>query len=417
MLDALREIIATMKKNKLRTLLTGFAVAWGIFMLIILLAAGNGFKNGVFANFEDQAKTYVIAHPGRTSMPYKGFSTGRRIRFDQRDFDMLRHEVPEIEYLSAGIGNTLTASYGEEYLSMEIQGGTAALQHINNIRIKEGLGRFINQVDEQQRRKVVVIHPEQQKVLFKNENPIGKHLNINGIIYQVIGVYGSSDEFYNNMPPAYIPLSTAQMLYNRGYGYWFLEFTVNGLHSMAQNEAFNERLRQKFGRLHHFDPSDRSAIYLWNAAQEALEIQKVFGIINIFLIVIGLASMMAGIVGVGNIMAIVVKERTREIGIRKAIGASPASVLRLVLFESLFVTLCAGYVGIVLGVGVTELASFLIESAATEEENFTMFINPTVNMGIVLLATGILVAAGALAGLVPARRATKIKPIEAMRAE
>jgi ABC-type antimicrobial peptide transport system, permease component len=417
MLDALREIIATIKKNKLRTLLTGFAVAWGIFMLIILLAAGNGFKNGVFANFEDQAKTYVIVNPGRTSKPYKGFSTGRRIRLDQRDFDMLRNEVPEIEHLSAGIGNTLTASYGEEYLSMEMQGGTASLQHINNIRIKEGLGRFINQVDEQQRRKVVVIHPEQQKVLFKNENPIGKHLNINGIIYQVIGVYGSSDEFYNNMPPAYIPLSTAQMLYNRGYGFWFLEFTVNGLHSMAQNEAFNERLRQKFGRLHHFDPSDRSAIYLWNAAQEALEIQKVFGIINIFLIVIGLASMMAGIVGVGNIMAIVVKERTREIGIRKAIGASPASVLRLVMFESLFVTLCAGYVGIVLGVGVTELANFLIQSAATEEENFTMFMDPTVNMGVVLLATGILVAAGVLAGLVPAQRATKIKPIEAMRAE
>ena len=417
MLDSLREIIATIKKNKLRTLLTAFAVAWGIFMLIILLAAGNGFRNGVFTNFEDQAKTYVIVNPGRTSKPYKGFSTGRRIRLDQRDFDMLRNEIPEIEYLSAGIGNTLTASYGEEYLSMEMQGGTAALQHINNIRIKEGLGRFINQIDEQQRRKVVVIHPEQQKVLFKDQNPIGKYILVRGIPFQVIGVYGSSDEFYSNIPPAYIPLSTAQMLYNRGYGYWFIEFTVNGLEGMAQNEAFNERLRQKFGRLHHFDPSDRSAIYIYNAAQEALEIQNVFGIINVFLIIVGLASMMAGIVGVGNIMAIVVKERTREIGIRKAIGASPASVLRLVMFESLFVTLCAGYVGIVLGVGVTELADFLMQRAATDEDSFTMFVNPTVNMGVVLLATGILVAAGALAGLVPARRATKIKPIEAMRAE
>ena len=417
MLDSLREIIATMKKNKLRTLLTGFAVAWGIFMLIILLAAGNGFKNGVTSNFEDQAKTYVIVHPGRTSKPYKGFSNGRRIRLDQRDFDMLRHEVPEIEYLSAGIGNTLTISYGEEYLSIEMQGGTADLQHITNIRIKEGLGRFINYVDEQQRRKVTVIHPEHQKVLFKGENPVGKYVNVNGIPYQVIGVYGSSDEFYNNSPPAYIPLSTAQMLYNRGFGFWFLEFTVNGLHTMAQNEAFTERLRQKFGRLHNFDPTDRSAIYIWNAAEEALEIQQVFGYINIFLIVVGLASMMAGIVGVGNIMAIVVKERTREIGIRKAIGASPGSVLRLILFESLFVTLCAGYVGIVLGVGLTELAAYIIQNRTTEADNFTMFINPTVDMGVVLLATGILVAAGALAGLVPARKATKIKPIEAMRAE
>jgi len=185
-----------------------------------------------------------------------------------------------------------------------------------------------------------------------------------------------------------------------------------GLHTAAANEAFNQRVREKFAALHGFDPKDRSALYVSNAFERSLEIQQVFGIINIFLFIVGLASMMAGIVGVGNIMVITVKERTKEIGIRKAIGASPSSVLRLIIFESIFVTTCAGYIGIVLGVGLTELLSTLLKSEVGDE---TMFLNPTVNMGTVFGATLLLIICGVIAGLIPALKAVKVKPIEAMR--
>jgi len=417
MLDSIREILATISKNKLRTTLTAFAVAWGIFMLIILLASGNGFNNGVMSNFSGQAKTYVIVYPGRTSMPYNGLPVGRGMRFDHRDFNMLRNDIPEVEYLSAGMGTTLNISYGEEYVSMGLEGATHELSNIINITIKDGMGRFINRTDNIERRKVIVLHPDHVDVLFKGEDPIGKYVIGNGAAYQVIGVYGSSDQFYNNNPPAYVPLNTAQMLYNRGYGFWYLEFTVTGLNTLEENEAFNTRLREKFGQLHRFDPKDRSALYIYNNAKDALEIQNVFGMINIFLFIVGLASMVAGIVGVGNIMVITVKERTREIGIRKAIGASPASILRLIIFESIFVTTCAGYIGIVAGVGLTELVSSFLPENNPGESMPTMFLDPTVDMTTVLGATLLLIICGVVAGLLPALRATRVKPIEAMRAE
>ena len=412
--DFIQEILLTMKKNKLRTFLTGFAVAWGIFMLIILLASGNGLKNGVLSNFSDQAKNYVAIYPGRTSMPFKGYPVGRRIRFNNKDYALLLDKVPEVEYLSAGMYTNLTVSYEKEYIAISLEGGTSDLALITNIGIKEGMGRFINKTDDHMRRKVMVIHPDHQKVLFKEENPIGKYVTAGGVVFQVIGVYGSSDQFNSNNPPAYIPLSTAQMLYSRGYGFNYLEFTAVGLYTKAANEAFNLRLREKFAALHGFDPKDRSAMYINNAFENALQIQQVFGIINIFLVIVGLASMMAGIVGVGNIMVITVRERTREIGIRKAIGASPASVLRLIIFESIFVTTCAGYIGIVLGVGLTELLSTFIKG---QVESTTMFLNPTVDMGTVFGATFLLIICGVIAGLIPALKAVKVKPIEAMRAE
>ena len=412
--DFLQEILLTMKHNKLRTFLTGFAVAWGIFMLIILLSAGNGLRNGILSNFSDQAENRVTVWPGLTSMPYKGYPAGRRIQFNQKDFDLLRDKVPETEYLSARMNTNLTISYEHEYVALTLEGGTSDYAKIVNIRIKEGMGRFINKMDDLMRRKVIVIHPNHQKILFKDEDPIGKYVVAGGVAFQVIGVYSSSNQFNSNNPPAYIPLSTTQMLYNRSYGFNSLEFTATGLHSVAANEAFNQRLREQFAALHGFDPSDRSALYINNSFEQSLRIQKVFGFINIFLVIVGLASMMAGIVGVGNIMVITVRERTREIGIRKAIGASPASVLRLIIFESIFVTTCAGYAGIVLGVGISELVGSALTSSVEET---TMFLDPTVNMGTVFGATLLLIACGVVAGAIPALKAVRVKPIEAMRAE
>ena len=413
-LDFIREIVLTMKHNKLRTFLTGFAVAWGIFMLIVLLSAGNGLRNGILSNFSNQAQNRVTVWPGWTSMPFKGYPAGRNIRFDQKDYDLLRDKVPEIEYLSAGMRTNLTISYEHEYVAVTLEGGTSDLAQIVHLGVKEGMGRFINKTDEKLRRKVIVIHPEHQKILFKEADPIGRYVNAGGVVFQVVGIYGHSDEFANDNPSAYIPLSTSQMLYKRNRGFDRLEFTVTGLNTVAANEAFNTRLREQFGALHGFDPLDRSALYVSNAFEESLRIQKIFGFVNIFLIIVGLASMMAGIVGVGNIMVITVKERTREIGIRKAIGASPLSVLKMVIFESVFVTTSAGYAGIVLGVGVMELVGSLLTGQAGGE---TMFLNPTVSMGAVIGATLLLVACGVGAGLFSALKAVKVKPIEAMRAE
>ncbi|GHU60718.1 ABC transporter permease [Bacteroidia bacterium] len=414
-IDSVREILATIKENKLRTVLTGFAVAWGIFMLIILLASGNGLRNGVMSNFSGRAVNSVRVYPGQMSMPYKGLPAGRNIRFDFRDYYMVKDKVPELEFLSARINANLTVSNGDEYVSLNAYGGTADLAFIVNIKIKEGMGRFINRMDDKMRRKVMVIHPDHQKVLFKDENPIGKYVIANGIAYQVIGVYGASAHFNNTNPPAYIPLTTAQMLYNRGYGFNNLEFTVTGLNTIEANEAFSMRLREKFGALHGFNPEDRSALWINNNAQDSIQANNIFSVINIFLLIIGLASMMAGIVGVGNIMVITVKERTREIGIRKAIGASPASILRLIILESIFVTTCAGYVGIVLGVGLTEVMGMAMSQ--NTGENGTVFLDPTVNMSTVIGATVLLIVCGVVAGLIPAVKAVKVKPLEAMRAE
>jgi putative ABC transport system permease protein len=417
MFDSLKEIISTIKENKLRTVLTGFAVAWGIFMLIVLLASGNGFRNGVMSNFNNRAVNAVSVYPGTMSIPYGGLPAGRNIRFDFRDFNMARDQIPEIEYLSAGMGTNLTISYGEEYVSLRANGGTSDLAHISNIKIEEGMGRFINKIDDRLRRKVIVIHPEHRKILFKDGNPVGKYVTAGNTAFQVVGVYGESQQFNSNNPPAYIPLSTAQTLYNKGYGFWYLEFTVKGVTTFEENEAFNTRLREKFGQLHGFDPADRSALYIWNSAQQAIRTNNMFGIINIFLVIVGLASLMAGIVGVSNIMVITVKERTREIGIRKAIGASPLSILRLVILESVFVTTCAGYAGIALGVGITELAGYLFSRHGGGSGGLSIFLNPSVDMRVVFLTTLLLIVCGTVAGLIPAFKAVRVKPIEAMRAE
>lgn len=412
--DSLREIFSTIKKNKMRTFLTGFAVAWGIFMLIILLGAGNGLKNGVMSNFSHRALNAVSIWPGWTSMPYKGLPSNRQIKFDDKDYDLIKNKIPEIEYVSARISQNSILSYEKEYGSWNIMGVSSDAAKINNIKVKNGDGRFLNEIDIKLRRKVMVINTDMKKVLFKDENPIGKYINAGAVVYQVIGVY--EQETRGNNQPVYVPFTTAQALYSKGYGFQRIDFTVKGLDTKQANEAFNERLRVKMGVLHGFDPQDRSALSMWNTAEDAVETNQMFDTITLFLIVIGACSLVAGIVGVGNIMLITVKERTREIGIRKAIGASPASVLRLIIFEAILITTAAGYAGILMGVGLTEAISNAMASAAPSDGP-SIFSDPTVDLGTVIWATVALIICGIGAGLIPAIKATKVSPIEAMRAE
>lgn len=413
--NSFREIVSTIRKNKMRTFLTGFAVAWGVFMLIVLLASGNGLRNGTMANFGDRSKNAVTIWPGWTSMPYAGLSPGRNIKFDQKDYDLLKNKIPEIKYISASNGTTaMTISYGKEYGSWELEGASQYSPYINNVHIPAGQGRFINQLDINNKRKVAVINTEMRNILFKGDDPLGKYIIANNIAFRVIGVYDNKTQYSNN-PPVYIPYTTAQTIYNQGDGFWWIEFTVKGLSTLEENEAFNQRLREKLGQLHGFDPNDRAALYIWNTAEQAIEAEKFLNLINVFILIVGIASLMAGIVGVGNIMLITVKERTREIGIRKAIGATPFSILELIILEAIFITTCAGYLGIVLGVGITELVGSMMSSGGGG--GTSVFLDPTVNLGTVIGATALLVVCGVIAGLIPALKAIKVRPIEAMRAE
>lgn len=413
--DSLREILSTIGKNKLRTCLTGFAVAWGIFMLIILLAAGNGLKNGVISNFAGRAQNTITLWPGWTSMPYKGLPTAREIKFDIKDYNLIRNNTPHVEYVSVRLSQSVTLSYGQEYGSWDLLGVSQDAAKISNIKVENNNGRFLNRIDIDNRRKVIVISQDIKKILFKDQDPIGKHIIANNISYQVIGVYDKKGR-YENSPPAYIPFTTAQTLYNKGWGFQNIEFTVVGLKTLKQNEDFIDQLRITMGGLHFFNPEDRSALSVRNMAEIVEQTNDTFETINVFIFIIGICSLMAGVVGVGNIMLITVKERTREIGIRKAIGATPASVLRLIIGESIFITSLSGYIGMFLGIGLVEFINNIM-SKMQLDNGPSVFRNPSVDLLTILWATLILILAGVIAGLIPALRATQVRPIEAMRAE
>lgn len=416
--DSFREITSTIKKNKLRTFLTGFSISWGIFMLVILLSAGNGLKNGITSVMSRRAKNTISVWPGSTAIPYKGLPVDREIKFDEKDYDLVRNKLPEVEYASASVRQTGNISYNKNYGSWTMDGVHPDAKYINNIELVPGKGRFINSLDLEKRRKVIVINTEMEDILFKGEDPIGKYILAQNIPYQVIGVY--KDETGRSNIPAYIPFSTAQSLYSNNYGFGRLDFTVKGLNTMDQNTAFIKKYREKMGAIHKFDPEDTSAIGIWNTAENAVQAESIFRVITYFLIVVGIASLMAGVVGVGNIMLITVKERTREFGIRKAIGATPFSVLKLVLLEATMITTIFGYIGMLLGIALSELANYSLEIIASEdsESRLAQIIkDPTVDLNIALFATLILIIAGVIAGYIPAKKAVKISPIEAMRAE
>lgn len=413
--DSLREILATIRKNKLRTALTGFAVAWGIFMVIVLLAAGNGLRNGVTSNFADRAKNSITLWPGWTSMGYKGLPPDRQIKFDEKDYDLIRNRLPGVEYVSPRISQSVTMTYEKEYGAWRLDGVSHEAQYINNLIVESKDGRFLNKLDVDNRRKVIVISTEMKRVLFKDADPLGKYVVASGIAFAVVGVYDNKNQYMNN-PPAYIPFTTAQMLYNKGWGFRQIDFTINGLKTVEENQAFVERLREIMGEMHTFDPADRSALYVRNQAEFVEQTEDMFSTINLFILIIGLASLSLGIIGVGNIMLITVKERTQEIGIRKAIGASPLSVLKLIISESLFITGIAGYIGLVLGIGLSELIDMFL-AASSSGGGPTVFKDPTVGLGTAISVYLIVIVAGLLAGLIPAIQAVRVKPIEAMRTE
>lgn len=415
--DNFREIFSTLKKNKLRTFLTGFSVAWGIFLLIILLAAGNGLRNGIMHNFESFAANQVNMWPRYTSKPYKGMQTNRRIQFKDEDYEILDQLNPEIKWKTGIIYQSDTLSYREEYNTFSLQGVHPQKANIDNIKMIKGNGRFINDIDILKKRKVIVLSPRMKEVLFRSENPLGKYINAGQLTYQVIGVY--QDENNSNDAPAYIPFSTAQTLYRNGFGVDQIRFIVDNIHSLAEFDTFEKRLREQMGKRHKFDPNDLRAIGIWNTVEDLLMVEGLLKGITLFIWIIGIGTLTAGIVGVSNIMLITVRERTKELGIRKAIGATPFSILKLIIIESILITAVFGYIGMVFGIGITEGINSLMEAANNQmsSDDMSVFRNPTVSLSIAMIATGLIVFAGVIAGYFPARKAVKVTAIEAMRTE
>ncbi|MCK3683821.1 ABC transporter permease [Maribellus sp. YY47] len=417
-IDKWQEIFATIKKNKMRTFLTGFSVAWGIFMLMILLGSGNGLSNGVSENFMRDAVNAMWLWSGRTSIPYQGLKEGRDIRFTNADYDVLK-DLEGIEYTSGRYyigGNKF--SYGNEYGEYTAITCHPDLREVENIEIVEG--RFINQVDINETRKSVVLGKDIYDALFKNKNAIGEYVRVNNIPFKVVGICkeGGGTRHRN----AYIPVSTGQKVFNGSNRLHNFALTINAT-TLEESQAIEQRVRETLARKHKFEASDESAMGSYNKLEDVIQTMKIFQAIKIFIWIIGTGTLIAGVVGVSNIMLIVVKERTKEIGIRKAIGASPSSVIGLVLLESILITTVAGYIGLVMGTGLMELINLVVEkqyeiSAATNGGNGeTIFRNPTVDLGVAMTATLLLVVAGAIAGYIPAKRAARIKPIEALRDE
>ncbi|MDR1406908.1 MAG: ABC transporter permease, partial [Tannerella sp.] len=351
--DSLREIGSTMKKNKLRTFLTGFSVAWGIFMLIVLLAAGNGLRNGIASTFDNWSVNMVEIWPRYTTRPYDGLPSNRRIRFTREDVDFVKRNIPEVDLISPLNDRNDTLTYGYEFLTGRVLSVYPDYASIQYLPVPPGKGRFINGLDLKERRKVVVLSPRMAEILFRDSiEPLGKHIKIGSLMFQVVGIY--KDDNTNDTPPAYIPFSTGEMLFEGGYHVGDIVFTIQGVDTESASEAFENRLRVRLAQRHRFDPEDMNPIGMYNMGNQFRMWQGMNNGIALFIWIIGIGTLMAGIVGVSNIMLITVRERTREFGIRKALGAKPSSILKLIIVESVLVTAVFGYIGMVSGIGLTE---------------------------------------------------------------
>ena len=403
-------------RNKLRTALTGFSVAWGIFMLIVLLGAGNGLIHAFEGQSAGMMMNSMKIFPGYTSKPYQGMQEGRSISLNNHDREISSTAFPE-HVITAGATvsqSSVTLTYGKEQLSIGLDGVFPNYPELGAVKLQEG--RFINERDMKERRKVIILHEKTAGTLFPKTHPIGKYIKAGGVVYQVVGIYGDQNSF---SPTALVPFTTLQTVYAKGDSIDNITFTTKNLTDETDNEAFEADYRRMLGSQKRFDPTDDSAIWIWNRFTQYLQQQTATQILHIAIWVIGIFTLLSGIVGVSNIMLITVRERTHEFGIRKALGAKPMSILWLIISESVTITTFFGYVGMVAGIAATEYMNAVAGKQTMDAGVFSMtfFENPTVDLSIAVQATLTLIVAGTLAGLFPALKAVRIRPIEALRAE
>lgn len=419
MRELIKEIWSTSKRNKLRTSLTGFAVAWGIFMLIFLLGAGNGLINAQLQQSTRFLANSMRVFPGETSKAYKGLKEGRSITLN--DKDILISNKTYGQYVD-DVGGRLeqynvNINYGDNYVASQSLVGVAPT-HPKIDKTELIAGRFINEIDMKEQRKNVVLSRSQAKELSKDyRSLVGKNVKISNLNFQVVGIY-KDDESRNNTE-AFIAYSTIKTIYAKGDDAGSLEFTIKNLKTKEDNKQFEKNYRASINNNHQAAPDDERTIWLWNRYMDNIQMNQGIAIMQTALWIVGLFTLLSGIVGVSNIMLITVKERTREFGVRKAIGAKPWSILKLIITESIIITSFFGYIGMVCGVAANEIMDATIGHTTIDTGLFkaAMFVNPTVGIGTCIGATITIVIAGTIAGVIPAIKAARIRPIEALRAE
>ena len=424
MRDIFTEIWSTARRNKLRTSLTGFAVAWGIFMLIVLLGAGNGLINANLKQTDRFLSSSMVVFGGETSKPYQGMKEGRRIRLQTRDIETTDKSFRQtIDEVGAQYNTGATISLGQQYISTSLSGVYPNHNKIDKVEMM--LGRFINDIDIQESRKVIILSNKQAKELLNARTDkqqelsrlIGQYVNVGSFAFKVVGIYKENE---NGRADAFSSYTAVKRIYGANTDdAGRIEFTFHGLPTEKANEDFEKDYRQRINANHQAHPEDESAIWLWNRYSDNLQMQTGIGIIRTALWVVGLFTLLSGIVGVSNIMLITVKERTHEFGIRKAIGAKPWSILKLIIIESVIITTFFGYIGMVLGVAANEYMDATLGHNTIDTGIFkaTMFVDPTVGLDVCLEATMVMIVAGTIAGLIPAYKASRIRPIEALRAD
>ena len=425
-MELLNEIWQTARRNKLRTGLTGFAVAWGIFMLIVLLGAGNGLINANLKQSDRFLNSSMVVFGGWTSKPYQGLKEGRDINLHEHDMEITATEFKKnVDEVGAQYNASATISLGQQYISTTISG--VYPNHINIDKVELLYGRFINDIDIRESRKVLVISNKQAKELLNNNREtinnnreaglVGKFVNVGSFAFKVVGIFKENE---NGRADAFSSYTTIKRIYGANTDdIGRMEFTFHGLSTEEENEAFEKDYRRRLNAEHQAHPDDEDAVWMWNRFTQNLQMEQGIGIIRTALWIIGLFTLLSGIVGVSNIMLITVKERTHEFGIRKAIGAKPWSILKLIIIESVIITTFFGYIGMVLGIAANEYMDATIghETIDTGLFKATMFLDPTVGLDVCIEATMVMIIAGTIAGLIPAYKASRIRPIEALRAE
>ena len=420
MRDIINEILTTIKHNRLRTALTGFSVAWGIFILIVLLGAGNGLINASMGNHNRFLANSMVVYGGQTSKAYDGLNEGRIIELNDKDLNITEKGFAEnIESVGAELdasGQTLV--YEGNYTSnINISG-----VYPNDVDINKRTmlcGRFINALDLHDRRKSVVISSNMAKELLPQSplSMLGRTIKAADLAFSVIGIYESEKNSMGN--DAFIPFTTFRAIYNKGDKTGNIVFSFKGIKTEEENDNFEATYRSRINKNHRAAPEDENAIWIWNRFTMNQQMSTATDIIRLALWIIGILTLISGIVGVSNIMLITVKERTHEFGIRKAIGAKPWSILRLIMAESIVITTFFGYIGMILGIAANQYMDATIGKTQVDNGLFSaqIFVNPTVGIDICVKATLLMIVAGTIAGLIPARKAAKIRPIEALRAE
>ena len=416
-IDLYREIWQAISKNKMRSTLTAFGVFWGIFMLVALAGAGKGLENGINKEFDGFATNAAFMWSEPTTVPFKGFKKGRSWSFDNDDMLSLMHNIPEIEYLVPRLqaykqNSANNVVFNNSYGTFQVQGDYPNLAKVEPFKMSSG--RFLNEIDIRQNRKVCVIGSRVEEVLFsKEDNPIGKYIRVSGVYFQIIGVSspeGNIQIGYDKKETVHIPFTTVQQTFNYGDIVHYLSFTAKNEFSVSDIE---NRIINILRNRHDISPKDEGAVGHINIERQFKIMNYLFMGISILTYLVGLGTLLAGVIGISNIMLVIVKERTKEIGIKRALGATPYSIIRQILMESTLLTLTAGYVGLILGILLNEGLNVAMQSG----DGDSIFLNPGIDLSYGLKALLILVIAGGLAGLLPANRAVRVKPIDAIREE